>query len=418
MRLRCLSSTLATVLFGTAHLLGAAPLVGTESAAQGTDLLRAVVSAPALSAASRRADAARERAESSGRLRDVEVEGMASRMNGPMGERATMYELNVRQPLPKRGERAADRERARAGVALAEADYALMVGDMAAETSLALAEAESARARIRLLETQIGRLDAVLRSLEVRLAAGATGRIADRLTVQTRIASMQLMIEEERTTAENALSEARGRLGLAPDAPLPAYAAPDVTAVNVDQAAGLQLAAAREDEAAAMVKMARASAHPMTSIGVRLEREQTGMGNEDTVGLAFMSEIPWRSRRYARSDVRAAEAERAAAQSDAAAARYRISSALTRVARAERLADTSRRLSGETLSRLDAEYDAMIRAAGVASSSDSTVFQTVELLEKATETELQVIQADLAVRTARAELWRYLPADQFPNPNN
>jgi outer membrane protein, heavy metal efflux system len=382
------------------------------------ELLRAVVEAPALTAASRRAEAARERVESSGRLRDPEFEGMTSRMNGPMGERGTMYELTLRQPLPRRGERSADRDRAHAGVAMAEADYALMAGEMAADIAMALAEAESAEARIRLLQTQLERLDAVLRSVEVRLAAGATGRIADRLTVLTRIASMQLMLEEERKMAADALSDARGRLGLDPDAPLPAYAAPAVADIQAADAAALRLASARSDEAAAMARMARASANPMTAVGIRLERERGGMGNEDTIGLAFMSEIPWRGRRYARSDIRAADAERAAAPSDATSARFRIASAISRVERAERLADAARRLSAETLGRLDAEYDSMIRSAGVAGPGESTVLQTVELLEKATETELQVIQADLAARIARAELWRHLPADRFPLPNH
>ena len=135
---------------------------------------------------------------------------MTSRMTGPMGGRSTMYEVNIRQPLPKRGERAADRERAEANVTMAEADYAMLMGEMAADTAMALAEAESARGRILLLETQLARLDAVLRSIEVRLAAGTSGRIADRLTVQTRIASMQLMIEEEQKMLDDALSEARG----------------------------------------------------------------------------------------------------------------------------------------------------------------------------------------------------------------
>src|SRR5687768_4200696 len=84
------------------------------------DLLRAVANAPTLAAASRRTAAARERVDASGRLADVEVEGMGSRMVGPMDERSTMWEVNVRQPLPKPGERAADRERARAAVSVSE----------------------------------------------------------------------------------------------------------------------------------------------------------------------------------------------------------------------------------------------------------------------------------------------------------
>lgn len=382
------------------------------------DLLRAVANAPALNAAARRTTAARERVDAAGRLADVEVEGMGSRMVGPMDERATMWEVNVRQPLPKRGERAADRERARAAVAMSDADYALMAGEMAADTAMALAEAEGANARIRLLETQVGRLDAVLRSIEARIASGG-GRLADRLTVQSRVASMQLMIEEERRMAADALAEARGRLGMNPDAPLPAFAAPAVGDIKAEEAAAVRLAAARTEEANAMVKMARASANPMTSVGVRFENERRAMGDENTLGLAFMTEIPWRSRRYARAEVRAAEAERGAAQTDATAARYRISSALTRVDRAERLAATARRLSSETLARLNAEFDSMIRTSGVSTPmGESTILQTVEILEKSTDTELQVIRADTAVRTARAELWRYMPASQFQNAKN
>ena len=403
-------------------LLAALPAVGLAQVDIPTgsqaDLLRAVTEAPALNAAARRTAAARERIDSSGRLADPELEGMGSRMVGPMNERATMWEVNVRQPLPKRGERAADRDRARAAVSMSEADYALMAGEMAADTAMALAEAQGAEARILLLEAQIARLDPVLRSIESRLATTG-GRIADRLTVQSRIAAMQLMIEEERRMAADALAEARGRLGLRPDAPLPAFAAPDVSEINPDNAAIVLLAAARTTEANAMIKMAHASANPMTSVGVRFEQERRAMGNDNTVGIALMTDLPFRSRRYARADVRAAEAERSAAETDATAARYRITAALTRVDRAERLAATARRLSSETLARLNAELDTMLSSAsvGTAVMGESTVLQTVELLEMATDTDLQVIRSDTAVRTARAELWRYLPTNRFPNPN-
>ena len=143
------------------------------------------------------------------------------------------------------------------------------------------------------------------------------------------------------------------------------------------------------------------------------------MGDENSVGVAFMTDLPFRSRRYARAEKKAAEAERAAAETDATAARYRISADLTRVDRAERLAETARRLSQDTLGRLNAEYDAMVRTAGVGGMGPaSTILETVELLEKATDTELQVIRADTAVRTARAELWRYVSTHEFPISQN
>jgi len=249
-----------------------------------------------------------------------------------------------------------------------------------------------------------------------RLAAGA-GRIADRLLVQSRLAAMQLVIEEERKSAADALAEARARLGLPPDTPLPEFTAPSPNDIRAEEAAPVRLAAARTTEADATGQVARTAANPLMSVGVRLERERRTQGPEHTAGLAFTTELPFRSRHYARAEIRAAAAERAAATSDGEAARYRIASALTRVERAERLAATSRRLSEETVARLDAEYDALVRAAGVGTggaTGESTVLQTVGILERVTEAGLQVIRADTAVRTARAELWRHVPASHFP----
>lgn len=400
-------------------LLVASSLRGAETG-QPADFLRAIADAPALTAAARRVQAAEDRIGAAGLLPDPEAEGMLSRMKGPMGERNDMYEVNLRQPLPKKGERAAQRERARAAVAMAEADYAVMAGEIAADTALALAEAAGAEAKIKCVETQIARLDAVLRAIEIRLSTGTGNmggtRLADRLTIQTRLAGMQLMVEEDRRMAADALAEARGRLGLGPEVALPAFAAPQPREIEAGAAPNVRLATARAQDAEAMRQMAKASAHPMTSIGLRFERERTAMGNEETVGVAFSSELPWRGRRASRAELKAADAERLAAESDASAATYRIKSAVAKAERAERVAEIARRLSQETMSRLTAEYDALIRAASVGNPGESTVLMTVELLEKATETEIKVIEAEQAARTARAELWRHLPVERFPLP--
>lgn len=374
-------------------------------------LLDAVAQAPALAAARQRVTAATARTDSAGRLADPEIEGMASRANGEIDR--TMWELTVRQPLPKRGERAADRDRAQAAVSMAEADFAELASEIAADVAMGLAESDGAEARVRVLETQLSRMASVLQSLDARIASGAMNRIADRLTVQSRIAAMQLMIEQERRVAGDAVAEVRGRLGLAPDAPLPPFAAPSALDVLPDESPVLRASSAREAGADAMAKMARASAKPMTSVGLRLEREQSRMGNDETIGVAFMSEIPWRSRRYARADVRAADAERAAARADGDSARYRISTALSRAERAERLAGTARRLAADTRTRLGAEFDAFLRTAGTEAAGESSVLQAVEILEKTTDTELQIIQAETAARAAQAELWRYVPAERF-----
>jgi outer membrane protein TolC len=257
-------------------------------------LLQAVNNAPALEAARKRIDAARSRTDAAGRLADPEVEAMVSRLNRESRE---MYEVTVMQPLPKRGEREADRDRARAVVSLSQAEYAVTAGEMAADIAAVLAEADGAEARVKVWEAQLARLDSVLKSMEARLATATTVRFADRLTVQTRIAAMQLTIEEQRRAVLDALAEARGRLGLKPDAVLPSYAAPTSQEISPADAPALSIVSARVAEADASAKMARASAKPATSVGLRLERERGQMGNEDIVGLAFSSEIPFRSRR-------------------------------------------------------------------------------------------------------------------------
>lgn len=385
-------------------------------AADAPDLLAAVARAPLLEAARKRIDAATARAGAAGRLADPEVEAMGSRVNADaMGENRDMWELSVRQPLPRRGERAADRERATAVVAMAEAEYALAAGDLAADVAMALAEAAGGDARLRLIETQLGRMHVVLQTIDARLAAGLAPRIADRLTVQSRVAAMELMLEDTRRMAADARANVRGRLALGPEAALPAFAAPAAAEINAADAATVAVATARIAEASAMGRMARASARPMTAVGVRFERERSSMGNQDTVGLALSSEIPWRSRGYARADARAAEAERAAAQADATAARHRIASALSRVERAERVAATARRLAAETQRRLDAEHDALTGAASAGATGggmggESAVLHAIDILDKSTETQLQIVDAETAAHLARAELWRYVPA--------
>lgn len=380
-------------------------------------LAAAAAEAPSLQAARARAEAARARTASAGRLPDPELEGMYSRAREPMGEDYPMWEITLRQPLPKAGERAADRDRAAALVSIAEADYVVMAGDMSADIGMALAEAEAARARADLLARQIERTERVLAAVDSRLASGS-GRIAERLALQTRIASMRLMIEQDTRMAEDVLAEARGRLGLAPEAQLPPYSAPASAEIDPENLPALRLAAAKVGEARAMVRMARASARPMTAVGVRFEREEQSMGNMDTIGVAFMTELPFRSQRYASAETRAARAEESAAHAEAEAARHRARAALSRAERAERLAATTRRLAEETTARLDAEYNSLLRSAGVggAIGGESSVLMALEILERQTDLSLQLVDAEAAAHAARAELWRHAPAALFPAP--
>jgi outer membrane protein, heavy metal efflux system len=386
------------------------PLVVMAQAPSNSAFLLAISQAPVLQASRQRVEAARNRIDAAGRLADPEAEGMMLR--GP-GDR-DMWELNLRQPLPKRGERAADRDRARAAVAVAEAELAMAAGELAADVAALLAEAEGADARARVLDAQRGRFDAVLKSIEARLATSSSLRVADRLAMQTRVAGMQLEIDEARRMVQDALSEARGRLGLANENAPPPFAAPAIAEITPAASAATAVAQARSAEADAVARVARSSAKPATAVGLRFERERAGMGNEDRVGVAFSSEIPWRGPTYARAEIRAAESERLAAQAEGNSARFRLSSAISRVERADRLADTARRLATETRARLDAQYDALVRAAGAGSAGgDSTVLMAVEIFDQAAASEIKVIEAETASRIASAELWRHAPVGRW-----
>ncbi|MDX2111201.1 MAG: TolC family protein [Verrucomicrobiota bacterium] len=377
-------------------------------------MVELVAHAPALSAARLRIDAARARMGSAGKFPNPEIEAMVSRKQSPM-ETMPMYEVSVRQPLPKAGERAADRDRVAAGVSMAQAEYALMAGEMAAETAMALAEAETATRRADVLAIQMARVQRVLGTVEIRIGTGQ-GRLGELLALRTQIASMQLMIARDRTMAATALSDARSRLGLADDAILPAYFAPIATDVILDSAPALRMAEARIQEAHAMGRMARAEAKPMTAIGLRLEREQDSMGNTDTIGIAFMMEIPWRSRGYARADEQAARTEAHASRADARANTFQIMAALKSIERAEKLAALTAQLADDTQTRVDAEYESIVSSASAGTMSDeSTVLMVLDILEKSTNAQLQRIDAEGAVRVARAELWRYLPVETFIN---
>jgi cobalt-zinc-cadmium efflux system outer membrane protein len=378
-------------------------------------LLSAVASAPALEAARRRIDAAQTRAGAAGRLPDPEVEAMASRVNGgAMGDDRPMWEFNLRQPLPRRGERAADRERATAAVSMAEADLAMIAGETTAEAAMALAEAGGARTRISLLEVQHRRLGAALASLDARLAAGAAVKLADRLTLQSRIAALELALEETRRGAADAEAAARMHLGLASETPLPPFAAPEISTIRAEGSPAVALAEARAAEASAMGRMARAGASPMTAVGIRLEREGGGSSAQDTIGLAVSSEIPWRSRGYARAGSRAAEAERAAAQAEGDTARRRVTNAIGRAERAEQLAQAARKLAAATRTRLEAEHEILNGTVSVGAANgmggESAVLHAVDILERTAETQLRIVEAETAARAARAELWRHVAA--------
>ena len=45
------------------------------------------------------------------------------------------------------------------------------------------------------------------------------------------------------------------------------------------------------------------------------------------------------------------------------------------------------------------------------------LIKAVDILDKSTDTQMQIIEAETTARSARAELWRYVAAAEFPHNN-
>ncbi len=366
--------------------------------------LQAVAGAPAIQAAQERLGAARRSAGSSGRLADPMLGAGYSRKTTAM-DRWPMYEVRLEQALPRWGERDARRAKALAETAMTDADLRETIGDMAAEVAGMLAEAEAARAKAGLAGAQIARAEAVQTILVARVASG-TGGSAEQLEVKSRLAALAVERDTMLRMAADAEQDVRGRLGLPPSAPLPAFAAPDAKDIAIERVPGVAAAQAKSADADAMFHEARASRYPETALGVRYEREFVPGDAMTTVGLELRVSLPvWQS---ASGDQElAAVARRRAAQREADAWQFRARALLGRAERATAVAATARTAAEATKGRITAEYDALVQAATAQTGPGLTA--VLGVLDRLGEAERQVIDAEAAARQAAAGLWRLAP---------
>ena len=387
-------------------MLGCWVWAGLLSASPGASLPEAVRQAPAVEAALQRSEAAHLRAGVAARWADPELEGMVANKETPE-DRMPMWGVALKQRLPKYGERSSARTRARAAHAMAEAEADLMAGETAMAAAEAIATYDAAQQRMALLTRQLEHTERTRAAVESRLGAGQ-GRVSEQLALQSRATGLRLALAQEQRLRDDADSELRQLLGLRPDDPRPDFAAPEPDQIQADAAPAQRLVEAQQAEARAMMKMARAEGRPMTAVGVTFEREEVELGNEDTVGVALMTELPWNSHRYGRVEERAAKAELAGRVADADALNRRIEADVGRARRLIRLAGETRASVEETQQRVEQEYDALINAAGASGLADgSSVLMVLELLDRSTELAMQSIDAETDARMARAGLWRY-----------
>lgn len=374
-------------------------------------LLRYVAEAPSVRAAWQNAEAAGYRKQASGAWPNPQLEGMYSRLQMPEDE-VPMWEVRLQQPLPKAGERSADQARASAALRMAQAEAERRMGEVAMESAGALAELDAARARLALWQTQRTRTEQALNAAWAATSSGQ-GKGLEALMLQSRVTELEVMALTEERIAADAAAMARGALGLKPDQALPPFSAPDPRELDPAHAPEVRMLLARQTEARAMRAMARASARPMTAVGLRYELEQALGGDEETIGVSFMTELPWFSRRTARAEAAAAEADFAARGADLEATQRAVETARTNAERAAQLAESTRTRAAQTQTRLAGEYDALMRSASALTmAGGSTALMLVEVLDRMAMVQRQVIDAEATAQRARAELWRYVPMSE------
>jgi len=372
------------------------------------EFIEAVLHSPSVEAALQRSKAANQRINASGRWGDPELEGMYAGKDTPE-ESMPMWGVTLKQALPKYGERKADRARAQAATIMAEAEARMMAGEVASETARALAERDAARLRVSLLQRQLEQTERALAAVDVRIGTGQ-GRLSESLALQSRVTSLRLEVEKETVMVDEAEREVRQMLGLDADVSLPEFDAPNPEDMKVELAPGIQSLDAQKNEARAMTDMARADARPMTEVGLLFEREESNAGNEDTIGVTFMTDLPWNSRRYARAEALAALAELESREAEIDVLKRRLESDRIRAERLIHFAELTQKTVKENQARLDREYEAWIETTGTGGAMESSsVLMLIDLLDRSTELHLQAIEAETAARTARADLWRYQP---------
>lgn len=375
--------------------------------------IRILAQAPSIQAAQERILAFRGAARAAGRLPDPMLSGGYARTSNS-SDRWPVYGAMLEQPLPRWGEHDAIRAKAAAELTMSEAELQDHLGETAAEIATMLAEADAARAKLTVVDGQMTRAKAIQATIAARVAAG-TASLADQLGVRSRLAALQVERDTMSRMVKDAEQDVLGQLGLPPTASLPPFFAPDRTMVMLARVPGILMADAKGAEAEAMFDEARATRYPETVVGLRFEREREPGNSMKTIGVTFSVSLPvWQG---ASADLEeAAVAHRRAARREAANWQFRAQAVLGRAERASAVAASARAAAQDTKTRLDTEYDAMIRAASI--NGGTNLISILDVVDRLSDAERMVIDAEAAARQAEASLWRLAPPDLSTIPSD
>lgn len=378
-----------------------------DSAAISTSTWSEVMAhAPELAAARARLRAAQRASAGAGILPDPRLIAQAIRRQG---HDTRVDNLGIEQEFPRWHERTAAIGHATATIAMAEADLAMAIGTIAAETANALATIEAETALAELADAQAVRAQSLLATVDANIAA-SRGTLADRLLIETRIDALHVDADNARRQVEDARADLRVRLGLPDEAALPR---PPLLTILSDSNSSLtpemRAARARQADASAQAQAASSRRYPSSALELRwgISDDDRYVSAEFKVGLPFHQDA-------AAAEEDAAAANAAAARLEEQAAQRRASTAHARVVRAAASAATAHAVASATGQRVQAELNSALRNAGTDAAPSVTAL--VDLLDRLGDAQRGEIEADARARQAAAELWRFFPPDCPESP--
>ena len=387
--------------------------------------VQSLLGAPVVQAAMERLNASHLTVGAAGRLPDPMLRAGYSRRRSTMDE-WPMYEVMLEQPLPRWGERQAMRAKAEAQKTRSQAEFFEVLGETAAEVANMLAEAQAAREKLALVESQIARA-AALQTIVVSRVSSGTGTLAEQLGVKTLLATLTVERDTMRRMVTDAEEDIAGRLGLPTNtvlqsffaekdtvgqsgkqkqSVLPPFFAPELKDIWREGLPGVFVAQAKSAEAQAMFLEARSQRFPETSIGLRYERENVPGDPMRTIGVQVSISIPlWQNSTGQQEE--SAHALLRATRLEEKNSEFRAKTLIARAQRAQTVAASARAAALETKTRLDAEYDTLVQSAST--QNGVNLSSVIEVLDRLAESQRQVIDAETTARQAAASLWRLAP---------
>jgi outer membrane protein, heavy metal efflux system len=372
---------------------------------------QALAEAPGLRAARERLAAAEARLAGRGHLPDpmLEVEVMDAL---PTGGRPLDVRPMVRQSLPARGKRAAERTVAAAEIEVARAELALAERLLLADLRAAWAAHWRVERERALLADAHEAMELLVADADARLAGGA-GEVGEALAARRMVRRHELEMEDADAAFLAAVSRLAEVVGSEPPPAVPhgvelgGASMPDVDiAATVASDPRLAVAAAREALAAERLAAIRLELRPDWTVAAGA-RSMEGDTTELVVGLGV--ELPVFRRRRVEPEIAAAERELAAARAEADLVRRTTRGELERLyAERFRLEARARRLSQGLIPELAAGFE-VERAALL--DGGSSIAGAARLLEEQIAARLELERVRAALFEVGARFLSFLPDD-------